>query len=258
MGALHEGHLALVKNCKNEADIAVVSIFVNPIQFNNTEDLKKYPRSLDRDAAMLEAQGVDMVFAPEVEEVYPEKVSVSIGFGAMGDTLEGAFRPGHFDGVGVVVAKLFNVILPDYAYFGLKDLQQFLLIRNMVRDLNFPVQLRGIDTVRAENGLALSSRNARLSDKGRQVAVGIYKGLERAGQLLESGMAVSDVKEAMNQYFLEIPEIEVEYLALVNPATLEEAGTFSHDSELAICFAGFVEGVRLIDNLYLRSKLLPC
>lgn len=252
MGALHEGHLALIDRCHQESDISVLSIFVNPIQFNNKNDLNRYPRDLDKDIKSMEGREVSIIFAPSEHEIYPSEPEVFIDFGSIGSQLEGKFRPGHFDGVGIVVSKLFNIIQPDFAYFGLKDLQQYLLITKMVKELNFPVHLRGIETIRDSNGLALSSRNQLLSDRGRIVASKIYEGLTIAKNRLEEGHEVEEIKSELIKFYESVENMHLEYLVFVNPENLKETDCFNEDNELAICFAGFVEGVRLIDNLYLR------
>ncbi len=252
MGALHEGHISLIKQSLTENDRTVVSIFVNPLQFNKEEDFDKYPRTLERDLAILEELGVDYLFHPGEKEFYEVSPEVRISFGEMEDVLEGKYRPGHFEGVGVVVCKLFNLINPDRAYFGLKDLQQYLLIKRMTLDLGFPIEIVGVETVREPSGLAMSSRNLRLSDEGKEIAANIHKGLKKASRLILEGQELSDVKEQINSFYQELPEIEVEYIEFINGVDLQPIDDLNELSELAVCFAGYVEGIRLIDNLYLR------
>ncbi|MEQ9305859.1 MAG: pantoate--beta-alanine ligase, partial [Marinoscillum sp.] len=191
MGALHNGHLSLIKRARDENDVVVVSIFVNPLQFNSQQDLDKYPRVLEEDKKIMVGCGINLLFTPPVEELYPETPKVLIKFGEMANVLEGEFRKGHFEGVGVVVSKFLHIVQPDRAYFGLKDLQQFILIKRMCADLSFPVEIIGVETVREKSGLALSSRNRRLSEEGRQDAIIISKGLE----YFKSGI---DKKENLN------------------------------------------------------------
>ncbi len=254
MGALHKGHLALVKRSLEENDVTVVSIFVNPIQFNKQADLKAYPRTPEKDLPELEKLDVDLVFTPEEVDLYPEKPSVSISFGTMEHVLEGAFRPDHFGGVGVIVSKLFHLTQPDRAYFGLKDLQQFLLIKRMAHELNFPIEVVGVATQREPSGLALSSRNQRLSKEGLDVAAHIYQGLQKMeAHLLKSGDPIEARSRAMD-FYGSIEGLDVEYLEVVNAKNLDTLRQLIDVNELAICFAGYVEGVRLIDNLYLRLK----
>jgi len=170
MGALHNGHLALVNASKNQCEITVVSIFVNPAQFNNAEDLEKYPNTIEKDTALLKAAGCNFLFLPSVKEIYPNTHDLSISFGALENNLEGRFRPGHFQGVGLVVSKLFNICQPDYAFFGQKDLQQFFVINKLIDQLSFPIDLKMVETSREENGLAMSSRNLRLSERDKSEA----------------------------------------------------------------------------------------
>jgi pantoate--beta-alanine ligase len=254
MGALHAGHTSLIKACRDTYDVCVVSIFVNPIQFNNEEDLEKYPRDIERDIEILENESVDFLYYPPEKELYPETPYIRINFGRMAEILEGEFRSGHFDGVGVVVSKLFNIIEPDGAFFGLKDLQQYLLIRKLVEELNFPVEVIGIETQRESSGLALSSRNERLSTKGKQIAASIHKGLVIAASLLNKQKSLHEIKLEVAKFYESVEGIELEYLKFLDVDTFEEIQEIVQSKELAICFAGFVEGVRLIDNLYLRPK----
>ena len=254
MGALHHGHVQLITRSTKENDLTIVSIFVNPIQFNSAEDLERYPRTLDQDTELLKELEVDYIFAPQVEDLYPEKPSISIDFGEMAQVLEGAFRPGHFDGVGIVVSKLLNIVNPDRAYFGLKDLQQFLLIKKMCRELSFQAEIVGVETVREASGLAMSSRNQRLSKGAKEIASSIYRGLKRIQTSVEGGAEITNALEEAKTFFHEVDGLELEYLEAVNPSDLTSIGSSLGLTELAVCFAGYVEGIRLIDNLYLRLK----
>ena len=253
MGALHEGHFTLVRESTKVNDVTVVSIFVNPLQFNKKEDLLAYPRNLEQDLEMLESLNVDYAFTPGEKDLYPSEPSLSIRFGELENVLEGAFRPGHFAGVGVVVSKLFHIVQPDRAYFGLKDLQQFLLIKKMCVELNFPLEVMGVDTVREASGLAMSSRNLRLSEQGKAVAAKLYQGLQKARRSIEKREPVGEVVRSVMDFYNEIPELEMEYFEVVDGSTLRSVEDYEH-SELAVCLAAYVEGVRLIDNLYLQLE----
>ena len=254
MGALHEGHLGLIKTSLEGNDLTVVSIFVNPLQFDKKEDLTNYPRDLEEDLRLLSGLGVDFVFNPTVEDLYPSPPKVSIKFGEMSAVLEGKYRKGHFDGVGIVVAKLLNLVQPDHAYFGLKDLQQYSLIKNLCNDLNFQTRIVGVETVREESGLAMSSRNRRLSKDGKDAAKIIYQGLKGIKEGIEKRMSLSDLLLDAKRLYSDSSSFELEYLEAVNAANLESAVSLDSIEELAVCVAGYVEGIRLIDNLYLRLK----
>ena len=254
MGALHEGHLSLVKKAKEENDICVVSVFVNPLQFNNKEDFNKYPVQFEKDIELLKNSGCDFLFMPEVAEFYPSEPKLSIQMGLLDTILEGLHRPGHFSGVAVVVSKLFNVIHPDKAYFGQKDLQQVAVINQLVRELNFPIEIISCPIMREANGLAMSSRNMRLSEQGKVLAANLYKALCQMEKQIKSGETnVEIIQQSGLQLLTSFPEIRVEYLEVVNGETLESVKDLNSISKTAICIAAFVEGVRLIDNLVIIS-----
>ncbi len=254
MGALHEGHLALVNRSKEENDITVVSIFVNPLQFNSEDDLVKYPRVLEEDLKLLEDQKVDVVFTPQEADFYPKKPIVTINFGLLSKSLEGEFREGHFEGVGVVVSKLLHLVNPSRAYFGLKDLQQFILIRRMCLDLSFTCEIIGVETVRELSGLALSSRNKLLSAAGKSDAAVIYKGLKDIQTGIEQERSLDDLLSQAEKKFSQGKGFELEYIEAIDPTDFSVVNKYEDLDELAVCVAGYVEGVRLIDNLYLRLK----
>jgi len=251
MGWLHEGHLALVDHARARASATVMSIFVNPLQFGPTEDLASYPRDLERDTQVASKRGVDLLFAPDVETVYPTgDPIVRVVPGPIGARLDGAFRPGHFEGVLTVVLKLFNLVGPDVAVFGRKDYQQATLIRRMVSDLDLPLEIVVAPSVRADDGLALSSRNAYLNAGERAQALALFRSLRAgehvfaagdrdAGAILRAAQGVLDGK----------PAIRVQYLELVHPDTLEPIGRAEAGSVLAV--AAFVGRTRLIDNVVL-------
>jgi len=248
MGALHDGHRELIKVARRRCPVVVVTDFLNPLQFAPGEDLSRYPRTLDADVALCAAEEVDIVFAPDVAEVYPlgEQPQVRVHAGPLGDVLEGEHRPGHFDGVLTVVAKLLHLTGPDVAYFGQKDAQQLLLIRRMVADLDFPVEVVSVPTVRDPDGLALSSRNGYLGPADREVALSLSRSL-RAG-VAAAGGGPTAVRRAARAVLDVQPGLGVDYLALVDPATLAEIpADFRGEALLAV--AARVGPTRLIDNM---------
>jgi pantoate--beta-alanine ligase len=249
MGALHEGHLALIKKAKEENEITVCSIFVNPTQFNNPEDLKKYPRTLSKDVAMLESVECDLLFVPIASEMYAAKTVMKFDFGYLENILEGKFRPGHFNGVGVIVAKLFNIVKPNNAYFGQKDIQQVAVVKTMVDYLNFDLNLKVCETIREKDGLAMSSRNRRLSEKGREIAPKIYKSLEMAKNLLISGKSILETKSEIENFYSQNAEITLEYFEIADADTLEILDVEIKPNKTALVVAAYLEEVRLIDNL---------
>jgi pantoate--beta-alanine ligase len=253
MGALHEGHLSLVEKSKSYSDITIASIFVNPTQFNNPADLEKYPRPIEKDLKLLEENGVDFVFLPEVSEIYPDEVKLKIDFGELDKVLEGEFREGHFNGVGVVVSKLFNIIRPDHAYFGQKDLQQLAIIRRLNHDLSFGVELVQVDTIREQDGLAMSSRNMRLSKEDRLLATILYRCLSFAKDELLSGKDWFETKDKVTRRFMDEPNARLEYFELVKACTVEKVSQITDDETYAICTAAYIREVRLIDNLIIND-----
>jgi pantoate--beta-alanine ligase len=249
MGALHDGHRALMRAARESADHVIVTIFVNPLQFAPTEDLDRYPRPFDADVAACREERVDLVFAPTPDVVYPGgEPYVRVSAGALGDVLEGRTRPGHFDGVLTVVAKLLHLTRPDVAYFGQKDAQQLALIRRMVRDLDFPVEVRAVPTVREPDGLALSSRNAYLSPAERDAALAISRALRNAETVAAQGPQA--VVGAATQALDDEPGLRPDYVALVNPETLEPLDR-SHEAAL-LAVAAWSGSTRLIDNVTIR------
>ena len=249
MGALHEGHVTLIEAAKRAGDLVVASVFVNPVQFNNPDDLARYPRTLDDDCRMLETAGCDVVFTPSVTEIYPEPSTIRLSFGELETTMEGALRPGHFNGVGIVVAKLFNIVQPHRAYFGQKDLQQVAVVRRLVRDLSFPVELVRCPTVRETDGLAMSSRNRNLTPNERGLAPALYEALTLAHDLLTEGQSTAQAKAAVTGFFTGIPNFRLEYVEIVNADTLLPAGEVLAPGQTAICLAAQLGKVRLIDNV---------
>ena len=251
MGFFHEGHLSLMRRARMEADVVVVSLFVNPTQFNDAADLEAYPRDEERDAAMAASVGVDYVFAPTAEEMYPAGGVTSVVVGGVTEPLEGASRgPGHFRGVATVVAKLFNIVQPQIAYFGQKDAQQALVIRRMTRDLDFPIRIEVCPTVREADGLAMSSRNVRLSPDARTQALALKLGLDAATTAIRGGERDAARAERIGRAAMATLGVEPEYFALVSAETL--APEYRLAGEILIAVAARVGGVRLIDNEIVR------
>lgn len=247
MGALHDGHLSLVQAARQETDFVVVTIFVNPTQFGPNEDLSKYPRPIEDDLCKCEQAGVDLVFNPEPATVYPADNAAFVEVPACSKTLEGAHRPGHFRGVATIVLKLFNMVLPDIAFFGQKDFQQQLMIRHMVDDLNVPVEIRTCPTVREPDGLALSSRNIYLSSAERQTALALSQALKVAHDTCTvDGRTPLQARQAMLDHLAQFPEIKLDYAVIANANTLCEVEV--SDPEMVALIAAKVGTTRLIDN----------
>jgi pantoate--beta-alanine ligase len=251
MGALHEGHLSLIRTAKNQCDIVVATIFVNPTQFGPNEDFSRYPRNFASDCALLEAEGVDILFAPTVQEMYPTGVSRTfIEVPGISDRLDGLSRPGHFRGVATVVAKLFHIVSPDLAYFGQKDAAQVAVLRAMVQDLNFPVNLIVCPTVRDADGLALSSRNQYLSPEERTQALALSRSLATATAKASEGMHdTTQLKSAILQNLQSTPALRIDYVEIVDPTTLEPIADLQTGALIAV--AAWVGKTRLIDNALL-------
>jgi pantoate--beta-alanine ligase len=250
MGALHEGHRALIRACRQKSDVAVVSIFVNPAQFGPSEDYARYPSTLEKDLELCRAEGVDLVFAPEAQEMYPKGFTTKVRVEGLSEKLCGAFRPGHFDGVATVVLKLFEIVSPDLALFGEKDFQQFVILQRMVKDLNLPVALEALETVREKDGLALSSRNAYLIPRERQLAAGIFLGLQAGRVCFERGTKDPDVLVAIVRKALLESGIEtLDYVTLIEPETLETPNQAYPGCRMMV--AARVGRARLIDNVRL-------
>jgi len=249
MGALHQGHMDLVKESLSQTDYTLVSIFVNPTQFNSHEDFQNYPNTLEADLALLEAQGVDAVFLPSTETLYPSPPQLSIDFGHLSRVLEGKFRPGHFHGVGLIVAKFFHIIRPTVAFFGQKDLQQVAVVRRLVHDLSFNLDLEVVATRREKDGLAMSSRNLRLDPQERAVAPLLYSGMQEVKQHLLSGVSWKEAKASFLRQLAKQTQFQVEYIELVHPETFEIFEIFSPLGSSSICLAAYLGKIRLIDNL---------
>lgn len=250
MGALHAGHASLVKRCVEENDVTVVSVFVNPTQFNDKNDLASYPRTLDADVALLDQYGADIVFAPSADEIYPEPDTRRFSYPPVDTVMEGARRPGHFNGVCQIVSKLFYMVQPDRAYFGEKDFQQIAVVRAMVRDLKLPVELRPCPIVREESGLALSSRNTLLTDGERRTAAAIHAVLDESVAMRET-CSVDEVRAFVTDRLNATEGLEVEYFQIVDADTLQPVGTWTEAPGIVGCITVYCGSrpVRLIDNV---------
>lgn len=254
MGALHQGHFELIKAARLTSDVVVVSIFINPIQFNKKEDFDKYPRNLDKDIESLDGLGCDVVFAPDEKEMYPVSGIINFGVGYFDQVMEGKFRPGHFSGVGLIVCKLLNIISPDRAYFGQKDLQQLVLIKKMVQELNIGTEVVEIATIREPSGLAMSSRNERLNTEQKEIAAGIYQGLVHLKEKISVGADIKTAIGEVKNYFNNMDGFELEYLEVVDKDQLLPVRNYADCAEIALCVAGYVGAVRLLDNICINSK----
>ncbi|MBP8760148.1 MAG: pantoate--beta-alanine ligase [Parabacteroides sp.] len=248
MGALHAGHISLVKRCVAENDVCVVSIFVNPTQFNNPNDLLTYPRTLDEDCQLLESSGCTYVFAPSVEEMYPEPDNRVFDFGTVAQVMEGARRPGHFNGVAQIVSKLFYAVKPDVSYFGEKDFQQIAVIRAMVKQLGIPVEIVDCPIQRESDGLALSSRNTRLTPEQRQKAPVIARTLKESVTFVPE-KSVQQVIDYVVSTLNNVPDMSVEYFEIVDGNTLESISNWSDTTYPVGCITVYCGEVRLIDNV---------
>jgi pantoate--beta-alanine ligase len=248
MGALHEGHLSLMQRAKEENDLLAVSVFVNPIQFNNVADLEKYPRDSERDRKLLEQIGCDVLFAPDVEEMYPEPETTEYDFGPLERVMEGASRKGHFNGVAIVVRKLFGIIGPQKAYFGEKDFQQLAIIQELVRQYKLPVEIVPCPIVREPDGLAMSSRNERLTENERKTAPKVYRILKEAKTKMEK-LNPEQLKEWVKGQFEKIPEFRLDYFEIADDTYLQPVETWDNNKGIMGFVAVFLGNVRLIDNI---------
>lgn len=252
MGALHEGHLSLIRKARKDCDVVVVSIFVNPTQFGPGEDFERYPRNLSQDIILCEKEGVDFVFAPSSKDMYPEGYSTWVEVsGKLTQILEGAHRPGHFRGVTTVVTKLFNIVDPHYSYFGEKDYQQALVVKRMVEDLNMDTQIVVMPTVRERDGLACSSRNSYLTGEKREAARILYKSLVEAKKMIENGEKdASRILSALENFIKKEPLARIDYITLADPKTLEPVKKI--EGEVVVALAVKIGDVRLIDNMRIK------
>jgi len=257
MGALHKGHLSLIRTSKIENDITICSIYVNPTQFNNREDFEKYPKILEKDIELLETECCDVLFAPSDKEMYPqgwEHSYLDMHFGKIEEVLEGAYRKGHFQGVGLIVSKLFNIVSPDRAYFGLKDLQQCFIIKKLIEDLSYQIELRLCPTVREVDGLAMSSRNTRLSPWARAIAPRLYGTLKEMQKDLEGGTSLRKCLDKGRRYLNNNSTFKLEYLEAVSFDSFEVLERVQKPANIALCLAVWLDNVRLIDNIVFELR----
>jgi pantoate--beta-alanine ligase len=249
MGALHAGHLSLLENARNQTDQTMVSIFVNPLQFNDSKDFDKYPKQVEKDLELLEKAGCNIVFMPDAREVYTEQPTLSFQFGYLEKIMEGYHRPGHFNGVAIVVSKLLNITRPHKAFFGEKDLQQLRVIQYLVKDLSMPVEIVPCATLREADGLAMSSRNMRLDSAQRQRALLINQSLRKAKDLLGK-LPHAEIEQLIEKDFA---GEKLEYFSIVEKQSLKKCGDPFQNKEVALCLAAFIDEIRLIDNIIVSS-----
>lgn len=253
MGALHSGHVTLIETSRAQNQLTVCSIYINPTQFNNAVDLQKYPRTLDLDIELLTKIGCDVVFCPDNDEMYRQPSKLTFDFASLDKVMEGKFRPGHFSGVALVVAKLFNIVQPHQAYFGQKDWQQFAVISQLTEELRFGLTLHGVPTLREADGLAMSSRNLRLTETQRPKAIVFYNALLSAKAMLKNGENILKVKNAVKKMIEIDPEIKLEYFELTDSKNLTLLENVKASDKPILCIAGYVGEIRLIDNMFLDS-----
>ena len=253
LGALHQGHLSLMKRARKENDILIISIFVNPTQFGPGEDYRRYPRPFGKDRSLAQREGVDIIFYPSVSEMYGKGYSTYVEVERLSKRLCGLFRPGHFKGVASVVCKLFNIVKPQVAYFGQKDYQQLRIIKKMVEDLNMEVEIRECAIVREPDGLAISSRNSYLSSQEREEALSLYKALKCAKSLIKAGSSVSDVISEMERVIQKEPHAKKDYIEIVDPLTLEDVKTIGPGKKVLVALAVWIGNTRLIDNMLVKK-----
>lgn len=252
MGALHEGHMSLIREAKSKSDLVICSIFVNPTQFNDAKDLEKYPRTIEADLKLLQANGCDFVYTPAVDDIYPNGLNepYQINFDGLDEVMEGKFRPGHFKGVAQVVERFFRIVNPDIAFFGRKDFQQTAIIRHLVKNKSLPIEICIVDTSRSADGLALSSRNTRLNGDQLKDALIIYKTLINAKELIKTEQTAAGMKEKLITFFNQ-GKLTLEYLEIVNDTSLKPI--INLDESCTCCIAAFCGPVRLIDNMSLHA-----
>ncbi|MFA5339217.1 MAG: pantoate--beta-alanine ligase [Candidatus Omnitrophota bacterium] len=251
MGFLHEGHLSLIRRARKENKTVVVSIFVNPAQFGPNEDYEEYPRDLRKDAALCKKEGVDHIFYPAVKAMYPKGYSTYVNVEGLTENLCGKFRPSHFRGVATIVAKLFNIVRPDTAYFGQKDAQQAIVIKQMAEDLNMGIRIKIMPTVREKDGLAMSSRNAYLSPDGRRVSPTVYRALQLAGDLIKSGSRDAAKIKSEIRKILSVAADKIDYISIVDPESLKEVKKIK--GKVLVAVAVRIGGTRLIDNIEVKA-----
>jgi pantoate--beta-alanine ligase len=252
MGALHDGHLQLVRAAANDCDVVIASIFVNPTQFNNLEDFRHYPRLPETDATLLRSAGCTALFLPSVEEMYPQPTMLKFNFGALESVMEGAHRPGHFNGVATVVSKLFHLARPHLAYFGQKDWQQVAVVKQLVADLSFDLEIVAYPTIRESDGLAMSSRNRRLSPEERAVAPQLYQVLTQAAAQVRQGVLPAQVQAEALATLAQEPRFGPEYVEVADAQTLQPLTDYAPGRAVVLCLAVHLGAVRLIDNVLIQ------
>jgi len=252
MGAFHEGHTSLIKRARKENDIVIASVFVNPSQFGLNEDYKKYPRDIKKDKEKAKKAGCDILFFPDTLSIYPEGYKTYVEVKGLSDVMCGKSRPGHFRGVATVCIKLFNIVMPDIAYFGQKDFQQAVIIKNMVNELNMNLAVKTVPIVREASGLAMSSRNIYLTPKQKENAGLLYRSLKKAEQMIRAGVRSSSKVKSSMKKILGVPGIRIDYIAIVSPGNLSEKSVIDEDALIAL--AARVGKTRLIDNIVVRLK----
>lgn len=253
MGALHDGHLSLIRASKAQNHLTVCSIYINPTQFNNANDLAKYPKTVEKDIEMLQKSGCDVLFLPDNVTMYKKEEGLKLDFGLLDKVLEGEFRPGHFSGVALVVSKFFNIIQPDRAYFGQKDFQQFKIISRLVNELKFNIELPFIPTLREADGLAMSSRNLRLNPEERAKALILFKSLQLGRKELQKGISLKEVKNKIKSMFEAMPDVRLEYFEVAKAENLMVLDSVNNATNAIMLIAGFVGEVRLIDNMFVNE-----
>lgn len=252
MGALHLGHISLIKESKKVADVTVCSIFVNPTQFNDKKDLERYPRMPERDAALLEQAGCDVLFSPEVNEIYPKEDTRQFNFGYLDTILEGAFRPGHYNGVAQVVSRLFDIVKPNIAFFGIKDYQQVMVVKALVKQLQLSVEIVASPILRDSDGLAMSSRNLLLNTEEREAATLLYRLLQKCKSLKSEGKSINEIKQFVQAELVKDKIYKLDYIAICEAETLKEEEQFLENKNYVALIACYVGKIRLIDNLQLN------
>ncbi|MDA0196966.1 MAG: pantoate--beta-alanine ligase [Bacteroidetes bacterium] len=253
MGALHAGHLSLLNAARNSCDSVVCSIFVNPLQFNNKEDYHNYPVDFQEDLKILEKSGNDIVFMPEAGDMYPESHDIKLDFQFLEKTMEGKFRPGHFNGVALAIIKFLNIVNPDMIFLGQKDMQQAVIVRKLLSEMSFQTELKVLPTIRESDGLAFSSRNKRLTGAQRSVASNFYNALTLGKELLSKGESPSEVSNKVEVYISSIQGISLEYFEIVDSNTLESKTAVNNNEDISLCIAGYVGEIRLLDNIILND-----
>ena len=253
MGALHQGHFELINYSKKETDLTVCSIYINPVQFNDKKDFVRYPRDEEKDISLLENLGCDVVFIPDDEQMFRGKRLINLDFGSLSNHLEGEFRPGHFNGVALVVSKLFNIVKPEVAFFGQKDLQQYSIIKQMIEEFCFNIELKMIPTVREENGLALSSRNKLFTNEQRKEASKLYQALKKVEDVLQTNNSVLEIKKVVEK-FLSSSNLRLEYFEIVNLENFQPVETIEKNNKYGACIAGYLDNIRLIDNIIINTQ----